>query len=68
MGGNYHGVRRYDAHFVTEKLSGNDRFATIVGWIANSHSVIPVIALLTGAISVYSSTSGVVLPAFLPMC
>jgi len=42
----------------------------IGGWIARlstRDSVTAVVAFLTGAISVYSSTSGVVLPAFLPM-
>ena len=34
--------------------------------IATSSTVTFMIALLTGAVSVYSSTSGVVLPAFLP--
>jgi Na+/H+ antiporter NhaD/arsenite permease-like protein len=42
----------------------------IGGWIARlstRESVTAVVAFLTGGISVYSSTSGVVLPAFLPM-
>jgi Na+/H+ antiporter NhaD/arsenite permease-like protein len=42
----------------------------IGGWLARlstRDSVTAVVAFLTGAISVYSSTSGVVLPAFLPM-
>lgn len=34
---------------------------------SNPQSIHPVIALLTGAISAYSSTSGVVLPLFIPM-
>jgi Na+/H+ antiporter NhaD/arsenite permease-like protein len=50
-----------------EKAQGID---LIGGWIAQlstRDSVTAVVAFLTGAISVYSSTSGVVLPAFLPM-
>jgi Na+/H+ antiporter NhaD/arsenite permease-like protein len=50
-----------------EKAQGID---LIGGWIARlstRDSVTAVVAFLTGAISVYSSTSGVVLPAFLPM-
>jgi Na+/H+ antiporter NhaD/arsenite permease-like protein len=42
----------------------------IGGWLAQlstRDSVTAVVAFLTGGISVYSSTSGVVLPAFLPM-
>ncbi len=35
--------------------------------LSTADSVTAVVAFLTGAISVYSSTSGVVLPAFLPM-
>ena len=35
-------------------------------WIATPGTVTFVIAFVTGAVSVYSSTSGVVLPAFLP--
>lgn len=50
-----------------EKTQGLAMFA---GWIANYSSketISAVIAFFTGLISVYSSTSGVVLPAFLPM-
>jgi di/tricarboxylate transporter len=50
-----------------EKTGGIDRFAWIVGRVASERSVMAVIALATGLVSVYSSTSGVVLPAFLPM-
>jgi hypothetical protein len=44
--------------------------ALITGGIANvstPQTVQPVVAFGTGLVSVYSSTSGVVLPAFLPM-
>lgn len=50
-----------------EKTGGLDRFAQLVSRISTPESVTGVIALLTGVISVYSSTSGVVLPAFLPL-
>ncbi len=50
-----------------EKTGGTERFTEIVGRVSNPSSVTGVIALLTGLVSVYSSTSGVVLPAFLPM-
>jgi hypothetical protein len=40
---------------------------SLVARIATSNTVTGVVALLTGVVSVYSSTSGVVLPAFLPM-
>jgi di/tricarboxylate transporter len=50
-----------------EKTGGAERFTQIVAHISTEHSVTGVIALLTGLVSVYSSTSGVVLPAFLPM-
>lgn len=35
--------------------------------VSTSESVVPIMAFGTGLISVYSSTSGVVMPAFLPM-
>jgi hypothetical protein len=41
-----------------------------VSWVAKistAHTVTGVVAFIVGVISVYSSTSGVVLPAFLPM-
>jgi len=50
-----------------EKTGGIDRFAEIIAHVSNPRTVTPVIAFLTGIVSVYSSTSGVVLPAFLPM-
>ena len=50
-----------------EKTGGIDRFAEIIARVSNPHTVTPGIAFLTGIVSVYSSTSGVVLPAFLPM-
>lgn len=50
-----------------EKTGGIDRFAEIISRVSSPRTVAPIIALLTGLVSVYSSTSGVVLPAFLPM-
>jgi di/tricarboxylate transporter len=49
-----------------EKTGGLDRFAQVVSRVSTPHSVTGVIALLSGVLSVYSSTSGVVLPALLP--
>jgi di/tricarboxylate transporter len=45
---------------------GMDLFTELLARIATPGSVTFIIALVTGAVSVYSSTSGVVLPAFLP--
>ena len=50
-----------------EKTGGIDRFAQIISRVSTPATVTPVVAFLTGIVSVYSSTSGVVLPAFLPM-
>lgn len=49
-----------------EKTGGIDLFAAILASVSSPQSVTAVIAFLGGTISVYSSTSGVVLPAFLP--
>ena len=45
---------------------GMDLFTELLARIATPGTVTFMIALVTGAVSVYSSTSGVVLPAFLP--
>jgi Na+/H+ antiporter NhaD/arsenite permease-like protein len=50
-----------------EKAQGIDLLGSMVARVSTSASVTAVVAFLTGAVSVYSSTSGVVLPAFLPM-
>jgi Na+/H+ antiporter NhaD/arsenite permease-like protein len=50
-----------------EKAEGIGLIAGLLARMSTPSSVTLVVALLTGAISVYSSTSGVVLPAFLPM-
>jgi Na+/H+ antiporter NhaD/arsenite permease-like protein len=49
-----------------ERTGGIDLFTTILAKFSTKRSVTGVIALVTGLISVYSSTSGVVLPTFLP--
>ena len=50
-----------------EKAQGIDLLVSLVTKVATASTVTGVIAFLTGIISVYSSTSGVILPAFLPM-
>jgi Na+/H+ antiporter NhaD/arsenite permease-like protein len=50
-----------------EKAEGIDLIAGMLAKLSTQNTVTLVVAILTGAISVYSSTSGVVLPAFLPM-
>jgi di/tricarboxylate transporter len=49
-----------------DKTGGLDLFTTILARFATPGTLTGVIAFVTGLISVYSSTSGVVLPAFLP--
>lgn len=49
-----------------EKTSGLDLFTAALARIASPSTATGVVALLTGLVSIYSSTSGVVLPAFLP--
>jgi Na+/H+ antiporter NhaD/arsenite permease-like protein len=49
-----------------ERTQGIDLFTGLLARIATRDTVTAVVAFLTGVISVYSSTSGVVLPAFLP--
>jgi Na+/H+ antiporter NhaD/arsenite permease-like protein len=51
---------------VLEKTGGMDLFTTLLAQIATPASVNGTIAFVTGLISTYSSTSGVVYPAFLP--
>jgi len=50
-----------------EETGGSELFTNLVAQISGPRSVTGVIAFITGVISVYSSTSGVVLPAFLPI-
>ena len=49
-----------------EKTGGMSLFTAVLARAASADTVNGLIALVTGAISTYSSTSGVVLPAFLP--
>jgi di/tricarboxylate transporter len=50
-----------------EKTGGMDQFTALIGKVASPATINGVIAFITGVISTYSSTSGVVLPAFLPI-
>lgn len=49
-----------------EKTGGMDLFTSLLARVATPDTLNGTIAFVTGAISTYSSTSGVVLPAFLP--
>jgi di/tricarboxylate transporter len=49
-----------------EKTGGLDLFTSILAGLSTPGTLTGTIAFATGIISVYSSTSGVVLPAFLP--
>jgi di/tricarboxylate transporter len=49
-----------------EKTGGLDLFTSILARLSTPGTLTGTIAFATGVISVYSSTSGVVLPAFLP--
>ncbi len=51
---------------VLERTQGMDLFTDLLARISTPSTVTGVIAFVTGLVSVYSSTSGVVLPAFLP--
>ena len=50
-----------------ERAQGIDLLVSLVARFSTKDTVTGIVAFLTGIISVYSSTSGVVLPAFLPM-
>jgi len=52
---------------LVERFQGLDLMVSLVARISNPGTVTFIVALLTGIVSVYSSTSGVVLPAFLPL-
>jgi Na+/H+ antiporter NhaD/arsenite permease-like protein len=51
---------------VLERTQGMDLFSELLARVSSPSTVTGVIAFVTGLVSVYSSTSGVVLPAFLP--
>jgi len=50
-----------------EKTSGMALFTNLLTHISSRATIIPFLAVIVGVISAYSSTSGVVLPAFLPL-
>ena len=50
-----------------QETGGLDLFTTGLARVSTPATIAPVVAFGTGVVSVYSSTSGVVLPAFLPM-
>ena len=52
---------------VLESTGGMDLFTGMIARVSSPTTINGVIAFVTGVISTYSSTSGVVLPAFLPM-
>ena len=66
--GDRDGLRRHGADRAARAGAGH-RPARVAGRAARPRqdTVTGVVAFLTGVVSVYSSTSGVVLPAFLPM-
>jgi len=49
-----------------QTTGGMEIFSNLLSSIANQATVVPVLAVVIGIVSAYSSTSGVVLPAFLP--
>ena len=51
---------------VLDETGGLDLFTQLLAGLSTSESVTAIVAFSTGFISIYSSTSGVVLPAFLP--
>ena len=51
---------------VLGKTGGMDLFTRLLARLAEPSTITGVVALVTGVISVYSSSSGVVLPTFLP--
>ncbi|HET9261743.1 MAG TPA: SLC13 family permease [Vicinamibacterales bacterium] len=52
---------------LVERTQGLDLLVSQITRVSSGSTVAPLMASLTGVVSVYSSTSGVVLPAFLPM-
>jgi di/tricarboxylate transporter len=50
-----------------EKTKGLDLFTAGIARVATPATIAPIVSFGTGVVSVYSSTSGVVLPAFLPL-
>ena len=52
---------------LVERFQGIELMVSLVARLSTPGTVTGVVAFLTGIVSVYSSTSGVVLPAFLPL-
>ena len=52
---------------ILQQTGGMDLFTSLLARFSNQTTVTGTIAFITGLISVYSSSSGVVLPAFIPM-
>ena len=52
---------------MVEETKGLELITTGIAHVSTPSTIAPIVAFGTGIISVYSSTSGVVLPAFLPM-
>ena len=50
-----------------EKTQGLELFTSGIARVSTPSTIAPIVAFGTGVVSVYSSTGGVVLPAFLPM-
>lgn len=50
-----------------ERTNGIDLLAGFVSGVATRATIVPLVGFISGLVSAYSSTSGVVLPAFLPM-
>jgi len=49
-----------------EKTGGMQIFTDLLSSVSTPATVVPILAVIIGVVSAYSSTSGVVLPAFLP--
>jgi Na+/H+ antiporter NhaD/arsenite permease-like protein len=52
---------------IVEKTGGLDLFTSLLARVSTAHNVSGVIAFVAGAVSAYSSSSGVVMPTFIPM-
>lgn len=52
---------------VLDRTGGLEWFKEMLAWMATPETIHPAIALVGGVVSAYSSTTAVVLPAFLPM-
>ncbi|WP_161484947.1 SLC13 family permease [Neomoorella mulderi] len=50
-----------------EKIGGMDLFASIIAQISNAWTVTLIAGFIAGLLSAYASTTGVILPAFIPL-